>query len=123
MAEAFPVSPRASRGVRAAAFVIALTATLLATRTTITSRAWRNRVFPGFMLLDNRVIASVGLASWSGERYAGLYQSQVVSVDGRPVTSTAQIYDIVGNMPANTLVRYTLRTSAGDREVDIPTQL
>ncbi|TMA51924.1 MAG: hypothetical protein E6J76_08655, partial [Deltaproteobacteria bacterium] len=88
MQETFPTSPRAPSSVRLGATLLALAAIVLASRTTITSLAWIGRVFPGFVLLDNRVVASVGVAHWSGTTVPGLYQSEVVAVDGEEVTST-----------------------------------
>ena len=82
MPETFPTTPRAPTAVRVGAIVIGLAALLLATRTTITSSRWVGRVFPGFLLLDNRVVASIGLAHWSGTSVPDLYQSEVVAVDG-----------------------------------------
>src|SRR5881628_1224610 len=92
----FPTTPRASLRVRLGAIAIGLAALLLAARTTLTSAGWVGRVFPGFMLLDNRVVASVGLAHWSGSLVSDLYQSEVVSMDGAAVGSTA---DVCGSPP------------------------
>src|SRR3989442_12028107 len=109
MSETFPTTPRAPTAMRVWAIAIAFAAIVLGTRTTLTSTAWIGRVFPGFMLLDNRVVASVGLAHWSGSVVDGLYQSEVVSVDGRPVHSTADVYARVAALPPGTPVRYGLR--------------
>src|SRR5439155_800530 len=92
MPETFPTSPRAPSSIRLGAILLALAAIVLASRTTITSLAWIGRVFPGFVLLDNRVVASVGVAHWPGTAVPGLYQSEVVAVDGEEVASTPEIY-------------------------------
>jgi signal transduction histidine kinase len=122
MPETFPTTPRASRAVRLGAIAIGLLAVALATRTTLTSAAWVGRVFPGFFLLDNRVVASVGLANWPGATVPGLYQSQVVVVDGRPVTRTPDVYAYVASLPPGTPVRYRLRWRGEERDVTIPTR-
>lgn len=122
MADAFPTTPRASRAVRAGAVALGLAATLLATRTTITSGAWVGQPFPGFMLLDNRVVASVGLANWSGAAVPDLYQSQVVAVDGRPVRSASEVYAHVASLPVGTQVRYRLLRADREDDVVIRTQ-
>src|SRR2546425_11845717 len=75
------------------------------------------------MLLDNRVVASVGLAHWSGMRVPGLYQSEVVAVDRHPVRSAAEVYARVRSLPPGTPVHYLLRRSGAEREVRIETQL
>ena len=122
MEEAFPTTPRASGVTRAVAFTWGLAVVLLATRTTITSSEWVGRPFPGFMLLDNRVIASIGLPGWSGAAVPDLYQSQVVTVDGRPVRSASEVYDVAASLPVGTQVRYGLLRDDRETEVVVRTQ-
>jgi signal transduction histidine kinase len=94
----------------------------LATQTTLSSLQWVGRVFPGFVLLDNRVIASVGLGHWSGSRVPDLYQSEVLAVDGVPIASTADAYARVESRPAGSPIRYRLRRAGQVREVTIDSQ-
>ena len=123
MAESFPTTPRAPYAVRITALAIGLAAVALATRTTLTSIGWVERTFPGFVLLDNRVIASVGLQRWSGEESPGpYYQSQVVAVDGAPVESAAEVYASVAAHSPGTTVRYRLRQGNVEREVTVESQ-
>jgi signal transduction histidine kinase len=122
MPESFPTTPRAPRAVRAAALAIALVAVALATRTTITSTAWVGRTFPGFVLLDNRVVASIGLATWSGTRVPGLYQSQVVAVNGQRVRSATQVYRLVAALPPGTPVGYAIAWRGQQRTVTVTAQ-
>ena len=65
--------------------------------------------FPGFMVLDNRVVASVGLANWSGATYQRSTRAQVVAMDGRPFNSTAGLYEYIESLPTGSPVRYGLR--------------
>jgi signal transduction histidine kinase len=104
------------------AIVVGLAAVLLAIRTTSTSLAWIGRPFPGFMLLDNRVIASVGLASWSGSTVPDIYQHVVEAMDGRPVRSTAEAYEAVAALPVGTPVRWRLERDGVETDVVVPTQ-
>jgi signal transduction histidine kinase len=122
MEDAFPTTPRASTAVRVRATVLGLAAILLATRTTVTSSAWVGKPFPGFMILDNRVVASIGLAHWPGASVPGLYQSEVVAVDGRPIASASAAYAYVASLPVGTPVRYLVRRQGREAEVVIPTQ-
>jgi signal transduction histidine kinase len=122
MAETFPPTPRARTLVRLAAIAIGLAAVALACRVTITSSAWLGRNFPGFMVLDNGVVASVGAPEWSTVGGPDLYQSQVVAVDGRPVRSTRKLYAYVESLPTGTPVRYQLRRGHGETEVVVRTQ-
>src|SRR5436190_19237154 len=121
MPESFLTTPRASTA-RLGAVAIGLAGIVLATRTTITSLAWIGRVFPGFVLLDNRVVASVGVAHWPGTAVPGLYQSEVVAVDGEEVASTPEIYARVAARRPGTPVRYRLRHAGVEREVQVAAQ-
>jgi len=98
---------------------IGLAGVVLATRTTLTSSAWIGRTFPGFFILVNRVVPSIGLATWSGSRVAGLYQSQVVAVDGKPVTSASEVYAAAAASTPGTPIAYRLRKDDVDREVTV----
>ena len=121
MAEAFPTAPRAPTVVRLSAIVIGLIGVALATRCTITSTRWVGRTFPGFLLLDNRVIASIGLAHWNGR--GDLYQQQVMAVDGHPVSSAVEAYSHVEELPAGTPIHYLLRSPRGvEHEVTVRSQ-
>src|SRR5437870_13921464 len=95
MPDRFPSAPRAPLAVRLGAIAITVVALAVGFRTTVTSFGWVGRVFPGFVLLENGVIASVGLAHWSGSTVPGLYQSEVMAVDGHWVRSTPEVYRLV----------------------------
>ena len=122
MPESFPSTPRAPVAVRAGAVVIAVIGLAIAARTTTTSLRWVDRTFPGFMLLDNRVVASVGLAHWTGSAVPGLFQSELLGVNGRSVHSTPAAYEIVTALPPNTPVEYLTQGADGERRLTIATQ-
>ena len=122
MRETFPTTPRASSAVRFGAIAIGILATGLATRTAVTSAGWIGRTFPGFVLLDNRVIASVGLANWSGTRVGGLYQNELETVDGKVVRSAVDAYAMVASLPPGQPVAYGLRSKGVQRDVIVHTQ-
>ncbi|HZR84657.1 MAG TPA: ATP-binding protein [Candidatus Binatia bacterium] len=104
------------------AIAIAGAAALLAARTTATSLDWVGRVFPGFMVIENRVIAAIGLPSWNGARVENLYLHELVSVDGRPLASADQLARDIARRAPGTPVRYEIRRHGDDREVTIATQ-
>ena len=122
MTESFPSTPRAPTSVRLCAVAIGLVGIVLATRTTLTSTGWIGRTFPGFLLLPNRVIPSIGLANWSGSTVDDLYQSQVVAVDGAPVLSGMEAYGKAAAKPPGSLVRYRLQKGGAEHDVEVATQ-
>ncbi|MBI3784382.1 MAG: hypothetical protein HY270_13380 [Deltaproteobacteria bacterium] len=75
------------------------------------SLGWVNRTFPGFFVLQNRVIPSIALPDWPDA--ASLFQREIVAVDGKRVDSAASIYEIVQSKPPHTRFCYTLRQSDG----------
>jgi signal transduction histidine kinase len=122
MPDAFPTTPRAPSAVRLGAAAIALAAAALATHTTVASTAWVGRVFPGFLVLENRVVASAGGAGWSGLAVPGLAWSEVIAVEGRPVGSAAEVYAAVAALPAGTAAAYRVRRGGEAREVHVVSQ-
>jgi signal transduction histidine kinase len=78
----------------------------LAAVTTHTGLAWIGRPFPGFLLLGNRVVASISLPSWPVATTPEVFQAHVVAVDGEPVSSSDQVYAHVRNLPVATRVAY-----------------
>jgi len=85
----------------------------------LSSYAWIDRVFPGFVLLDNRLVASVGLPHWSGAHVADLPWWQVVAVEGVPVDSCDEVYDLVAALPVGHSVTYTLRRDGRQHDVAV----
>ncbi len=67
------------------------------------------RPFPGFLLLENGVVASVGLSIWPGTAGGEIFQHRVVSADGRAVTSAVDVRALVSRLPVATPVAYELR--------------
>jgi signal transduction histidine kinase len=105
--------------VRIVAAALALVGLAVAARTTHTSAQWIGRVFPGFMILDNRVIASVGLAHWTGTAIPDLYQNEVLAVGGQPVASTPAAYAMVAAHEPGTPIQYRLRRNGIERVVTV----
>ncbi len=89
--------------------VAALAALTLTTLIGVAASGWIDRPFPGFFVLVNRVIPSVGLPHWTGSRDGTLYQRTVVGVDGRPVADAAEVYRQVERQPIGAPVTYELR--------------
>jgi signal transduction histidine kinase len=118
----FPTTPRTPLQVRAVAIAIALVAGALATRTTLTSIAWIGSPFPGFVMLDNGLVAAIGLPHWSGTRVPDLYWRQITSAGGVAVRSGRDVYDRAAREPLGTPVRYTLRIGSDERQIVVPTQ-
>lgn len=87
----------------------------------VNSTRWIDSTFPGFFVLDNRVVASISLSHWPIAAQPQHYQHEVVAVNGQPVTTTAVLYAQVRQLPAGTLLTYTLAYHGQHTEVTIPT--
>jgi signal transduction histidine kinase len=89
---------------------------------TTTSAGWIGRPFPGFLVLDNRVIASAGLSRWPAVADGAIYQREITAVDGAPLASVAELAARVAAVPPGTPLRYRLSDGAAETEVEIATR-
>ncbi len=72
------------------------------------SARWIGRTIPGFLLMENAVIASVSGHDWPHDK-AALFHAEVDAVDDIPTATSADVYDRIAAAPAGTQFRYTLR--------------
>ncbi len=84
--------------------------------------SWIGRPFPGFLVLENRVVASAGLAHWPATAAGAIYQHEVVAVDGRPLEDARALQAYVESLPPGTPVRYRLRQGEREREREVATR-
>lgn len=80
------------------------------------ARGWIGKTFPGFLVLENRVVASAGLSHWPAIAGGEIYQHEIVAVDGRPLRSASELGALVAALPEGAPVRYRFRS--GDREFE-----
>lgn len=100
----------------------ALLAVGVAISATLASYAWIDRTFPGFVLLDNRMVASVGLPHWSGTAAPDFVWWQVVAVDGEPVHDADGVYAHAAASPSERAVTYSVVRADKRHDVSITTQ-
>src|SRR5215210_3748516 len=99
------MSPRV---YRAALLAAALTAVAVTAVVGLSTAAWIGKPFPGFFVLPNRVIPSVGADLWSGTRDGTIFQRVVVAVDGKRVVGNADAYRRVAERAPGAPIAYTL---------------
>lgn len=75
------------------------------------STQWIGSTFPGFFVLQNRVVPSISLPDW-GDR-TDLFQSRIIAVDQMPVETSAEVYRIVASEPPGTMFEYRVRREGG----------
>src|SRR5262245_47726495 len=78
------------------------------------SSRWVGRPFAGFLLLENRVVASAGLSSWPATAGGEIYQHELVEVDGRALASPGDLQRYIESLPIGTPVTYRLRGGQGE---------
>ena len=94
---------------RAALIAAALAALAVTTVIGLGSGSWIGRTFPGFFMLPNRVIPSVGRLAWSGSADSAIYQRTVLAVDGKKTLGNSDAYRHVAEHAPGTPIAYTLR--------------
>jgi len=82
---------------------------------------WPGRPFPGFFVMGNAVIPTVGLSEWTGPRAGIPFHAQVVAADRNPVRTSADLYAYVASVPVGTPIHYTLTKATHALEATAPT--
>jgi signal transduction histidine kinase len=83
----------------------------VATICSIRSLDWlreSRRAFPGFFVMDNGIVPTVGLPRWTGMAGGMPFTARILAVDGQPVRSSAEIYARVASRPVGTPVDYSI---------------
>jgi hypothetical protein len=78
--------------------------------------------FAGFLVLENRVVASAGLAHWPATRGGEIYQHEITAVNGTPLVHVDQLHVTVQQLPVGTPVRYTFRRGEAEFERSVATR-
>ncbi|MEB2286202.1 MAG: hypothetical protein B6D46_00030 [Polyangiaceae bacterium UTPRO1] len=68
---------------------------------------WPGRTFPGFFVMGNRLVPTIGLPGWTGIEAHVPFHAQVVAVEDVPVASSRAVYAYTSVRPPGTPVRYT----------------
>jgi len=83
---------------------------------------WLGKPFAGFLLLENRVVASAGLAHWPAAQRGEIYQLRVDRFDGREVETASDLADHVARLPIGTPIRYVMQDGPREHVVEIATR-
>ncbi|MDJ0788581.1 MAG: ATP-binding protein [Myxococcota bacterium] len=89
----------------------------------LSAAAWTGRPFAGFLLLENHVVPSAGLAHWPGTAGGEIYQRELVSIDGRLLEDPAQLQRHARSLPVGTPVTYRFGHGEDAMERVIETRL
>lgn len=84
---------------------------------------WIGRPFLGFLVLENRVVASAGLSHWSATENGKIYQQEIVSVDGEPLRDVMELHAKADQWPVGTPIRYHFRRGDQSFERVLPTRV
>jgi signal transduction histidine kinase len=103
------------RIVRTAVGLGAILVAALLVTLVINSLHWIGKPFPGFFVMDNRVVPSIALPDWPNP--AAIFQTEVVAVGTTPVASSDEVYEQVALYPVNTPLLYTVREPQGSVRV------
>ncbi len=79
--------------------------------------------FPGFFVMQNGIVPTVGLFHWTGMTHRMPFAARIVAADGRPVHSNADVYAHVASLPVGTEVEYTIERDGTRETRRVPTML
>jgi signal transduction histidine kinase len=86
------------------------------------SLRWLDATFPGFLLMENAVVPSVSGLTWPQDKGV-LFHSQIVAVNGRPVSSSADVDAAVTAKPLGSVFTYTVRKGGETTTVSLSSQV
>lgn len=107
---------------RAAVGLVALAAIATAAVVALAATTWIGATFPGFFVLENGVVASIGRSGWPASR-AAIYQHIVTEIDDTPVENGSDVYKRVAAQPAGTTFTYSLENATAHRSVTIASRV
>jgi len=87
------------------------------------SLQWIGKPFPGFLLMNNRVVPAAGMPHWTGLQAGKIFMCELVAVDGHPAGSATQLRDQVAGVPPGTPLAYTFRRGGETLKLAIPVML
>lgn len=82
---------------------------------------WPGRAFPGFFVMRDSVVPTVGVASWTGLAAGVPFHGRVVAIDGRALEQTSEIYEHAARVPLGTMVAYTIEKDGAAQVYQVPT--
>jgi len=117
-----PNAERRSGLQHAAIGLVALAAVATAAVVAVAATTWIGTTFPGFFVLENGVVASIGRPGWPASR-AGIYQHVVSEIDDTAVESSSAIYKRVASQPAGTTFTYNVENTNAHRSVTLASRV
>jgi sigma-B regulation protein RsbU (phosphoserine phosphatase) len=80
---------------------------------------WVNKPFPGFLLNERMAIAPIGQYNWTGVQAGLKYPDKILTADGRAVSSTGELEEVIIQKPVGTPVSYTVERGGQIVEVRV----
>ncbi|GIW46485.1 MAG: hypothetical protein KatS3mg078_0362 [Deltaproteobacteria bacterium] len=103
-------------------FLLILLSFSLSVNALIQATKWVNRPFPGFLVYNSLIVSQVTLPRWSLSRELGIRSyDKILKVDGHPVSSAYELYDLVDDTPVGTPRSYLVLRDGKLYELSIPT--
>ena len=86
------------------------------------SLSWIGSVFPGFLVLENKVVASAGLSSWGAPETGSLAYHEILEVDGIPLREPGDVLERAQATSPATPIVYLTRKGSETLEVSFESQ-
>lgn len=101
--------------------MIALVPVLVVFGVCLTSAlGWIGRPFPGFLVLENGIVVSIGRAEWVQARNRRVPFARILEADSRPVSGGREVHAYVSAAPIGKLVTYKFRKGREMFDLAVP---
>jgi len=117
-----PDADRRSGLQRTAIGAVALAAIATAAIVALAATTWIGATFPGFFVLQNGVVASIGRPGWPASR-TGIYQHVISEIDDAAVETGSAVYKRVASQPAGTTFTYDVENTNAHRSVTLTSRV
>ncbi len=101
--------------------VVALPIALITSWKTLDWLRPGGRPFPGFFVMENGIVPTVGLFHWTGMTHRMPFAARITAADDRPVRTNADVYAYVESLPPGTPVTYVIERDGRTETRRVPT--
>jgi signal transduction histidine kinase len=98
--------------VRGVAIVVVTAVLAIGTSCLLSGAARIGRPFPGFLVLENRIVLSIARPEWSLDKAARILFAEVIAINDRPVGTGSEVHDHALSLAPGTATAYRFRRGA-----------
>ncbi len=109
-----------NRGRNVIVFILAFSMISIFVYCLVSTTSWINRSFPGFVVLNNRLVPTISMPGWAGLQNGVRFGDVVLSMDGKELADGDEMNAMAARKEPGAPVTYTLRRGKDVLQVTVP---